>query len=54
MASTGVLRRAGETKEFSVWDSHRETFRRLYLLEGKSLKQVATEMENTHDFPKTE
>lgn len=34
----------------SLWDSHRERLRNLWLVENKTLEQVMVFMEGNHDF----
>ncbi|KAK6827438.1 hypothetical protein PG987_010779 [Apiospora arundinis] len=51
MASTFTIRCAQDPKDFSLWDSHKETFRRLFLTDGLTLAEVKAKMEADHGFP---
>ncbi|ETS87110.1 hypothetical protein PFICI_00938 [Pestalotiopsis fici W106-1] len=42
---------AGDERDFSSWDQHRDTLRCLYLDEGCSLKTIKHKMEAEHGFP---
>lgn len=53
MASTLTIRCANDPKDYSLWDSHKETFRRLFLTEGSSLADVKAKMEADFGFPVT-
>ena len=52
MATIPAFRCANDPKDFSLWDAHKDTFRRLFLSEGKSLGEVKTAMEES-GFPET-
>ncbi|KAK6853812.1 hypothetical protein PG995_010624 [Apiospora arundinis] len=51
MASKLTIRCANDPKDFSLWDSHKETFRRLFLTDGLTLAEVKAKMEADHGFP---
>jgi hypothetical protein len=42
-----------EPKDMSVWFEHRDQFRRLFLEENKTLREVKAIMESHHAFPKS-
>lgn len=52
MASTLAFRCANDPKDFSLWDAHKETLRKLYLVDDKRLAEVKTAMEKD-GFPET-
>ncbi|KAK7957903.1 hypothetical protein PG988_012751 [Apiospora saccharicola] len=53
MASTLAIRCANDPKDYSLWDSHKETLRKLFLADRLSLAEVKTKMESDFDFPVT-
>ncbi|KAK7926732.1 hypothetical protein PG985_003730 [Apiospora marii] len=53
MTSALTIRCANDPKDYSLWDSHKETFRRLFLTEGSSLADVKAKMEADFEFPET-
>lgn len=42
---------ANQPKDFSLWDSHKEVLKDLYLIQKKPLKEVKLVMEAEHGFP---
>ena len=53
MTSALTIRYANDPKDYSLWDLHKDTFRRLFLTEGRKLKDVKKEMESNFGFPDT-
>ncbi|KAK8043023.1 hypothetical protein PG994_013506 [Apiospora phragmitis] len=53
MSSALTIRCANDLKDFSIWDHHKETFRRLFLTEGMSLAAVRDKMVVDFKFPVT-
>lgn len=51
MAHALAFRCADDPKDFSVWDAHKDTLRRLYLTEGKTLANVKATMMAEFGFP---
>ncbi|KAK8052430.1 ankyrin [Apiospora rasikravindrae] len=51
MTSTLAFRCANDPKDFSLWDSHKDTFRQLFLDDGMSLAKVKAKMEVDFGFP---
>ena len=42
---------SGAFRREDPWISHKETFRKLYCVQRKMLKEVKEEMERNHEFP---
>ncbi|KAK8060723.1 hypothetical protein PG996_010653 [Apiospora saccharicola] len=53
MASTLAIRCANDPKDYTLWDSHKETLRKLFLADRLSLAEVKTKMESDFNFPVT-
>ncbi|KAK8077013.1 hypothetical protein PG996_003183 [Apiospora saccharicola] len=50
MASTIIY--ANQSKDFSLWDTHKDVLKELFLTQKKPLKEVKQLMESNHGFPR--